>query len=39
LALHFARQKAPRLVRGLMLAGIVILAVFGLLLIYHGLFS
>jgi threonine/homoserine/homoserine lactone efflux protein len=38
LALHFARQKAPRLVSGLMLAGIVILVLFGLLLIYNGLF-
>ena len=36
LVLQFARQKAPQLVHGLMFAGIVILAVFGVFLLYNA---
>ncbi len=37
MALHFTRQKAPKLVRGLMILGIIILAGFGLLLVYRAI--
>lgn len=37
LVLHFTRQKAPQVVRGLMLSGIIILGGFGLLLIYNAI--
>lgn len=37
MALHFTRQKAPQLVRGLILAGIFILAGFGFVLVFNAI--
>jgi threonine/homoserine/homoserine lactone efflux protein len=36
-AFHLARRTGPQLVRALLLASVIILALFGLLLLYHGL--
>jgi threonine/homoserine/homoserine lactone efflux protein len=38
-AFHLARQLGPRLVRALLLASVIILIIFGVLLLYRGIFS